>query len=91
LEEFHFSLDKTLLHNDIDGIPDPSPLKFAGLRTVIDLDIDDIVDLYERVADRYQDREDSNDAMLKASKFRGYGSADLDDHLPARDQFPNED
>jgi len=57
MEDFMFSLDKTLLHTDLEGIPDPAPLRFCNARDVLRLGIENVVEHYERVADRYDDQK----------------------------------
>lgn len=65
MEDFLYSIDKTLLHTDLEGIPEPEPLKFCNTRDVLRLGIDRIVEQYERVADLYDDA--GPEAMLTGS------------------------
>jgi 5'-3' exonuclease len=47
------SLDKTLLHNNVPGVPPPAPLAFCTYHELEKLDIMGIDKTYERVAARY--------------------------------------
>lgn len=53
------SLDKTLLHDDVPGVPEPSSLEFVDFSVVDDLGIEGISAPYDRVSSQYSggDRE----------------------------------
>ncbi|MBV5345022.1 MAG: hypothetical protein JZU63_05550 [Rhodoferax sp.] len=62
---FMESLDKTLLHTDIEDVPDPSPLVFCNNRDLIHLKIDKLAQGYERVVMQYEGGEESLAEMIK--------------------------
>lgn len=62
------ALDKTLLHTEVEGIPDPMPLGFCSLEELRELNIDGVFQHYERVARQYTDRKSALAAMIKGSE-----------------------
>jgi len=62
------SLDKTLLFNDVPGVPEPSELRFCSSRELLALGIKEIAQGYERVARQYEDGEATLDEMLRSSR-----------------------
>jgi hypothetical protein len=62
------SLDKTLLYTDVEGVPEPSPLRFCETEEVRAMEIDGIAQTYERVAIQYEDRKSALAEMIKGSR-----------------------
>ncbi|MDD1733165.1 MAG: hypothetical protein LUQ53_04260, partial [Methanothrix sp.] len=67
LPYFLDSLDKTLLHNDVPGVPEPAELRFCTTDELMSLGIEKIAQGYERVAMQYEggNQEEAMAAMLK--------------------------
>jgi hypothetical protein len=62
--DFMDSLDKTLLHTDVPGIPDPSELVFCANRgTMAELGLSKVSGNYERVASQYEGEEGNQQAL----------------------------
>jgi len=66
LDLFMASLDKTLLHMDVPGVPEPTDLVFCSSQEVIQAGIHGVSQSYERVAQQYEDGS-AVDEMLKDS------------------------
>jgi 5'-3' exonuclease len=61
------SLDKTLLHTDVENVPEPAPLIFCDTDEVQAMGIGGITQSYERVALQYEDRGPTLAGMIKGS------------------------
>lgn len=69
--DFLDSLDKTLLHSDVPGLPDPAELVFCSSGELRGLKIENLSQSYERVAMQYE--EDGGQTALEAM-LKGSGS-----------------
>lgn len=68
MKYFMDALDKTLLHTELEGIPDPSPLKFCDPEEVRLFGIYGIAQAYDRIAMQYEDRRAVLTSMIKGSR-----------------------
>jgi 5'-3' exonuclease len=68
LAEFDYSLDKTLLHTEIDGLPDPAMLAFCDSDVIQEVGVQGIAMDYDRVASQYEDRRIAMKAMIRGSE-----------------------
>jgi 5'-3' exonuclease len=65
---FMESLDKTLLHTEVPGVPEPVPLRFCSETERAACGVKHIAQNYETVAMQYEDGDQAIDSALKASK-----------------------
>ena len=52
-DEFYEALGLTLLNVNIEGVPEPKPLKFTSPKDVIKLGLDDCLGVYRRITSKY--------------------------------------
>ena len=69
--DFLESLDKTLLHTEIEGMPEPADLKFCETEDVEDEGFYGLARSFDQVALQYDNREDALAAMLRDSRAVG--------------------
>lgn len=76
------SLDKTLLHTEVDGLPDPSPLRFCSAEELRDLGIPGISMAYDQVAMQYEGGPNLEEMVRGSKGAAGRPTAGRSTELP---------